>query len=141
MSKRKGWDELSETYRRRLSRNGVTRAGYESGSSIKAARGHANTPERPEDAYTTRGKQRFKRYLERVSGMRKEMIDRKVRLFGGRFKFNDERSRQFIMEGGTDVPAPGPKELRDALDMTDDQIEALLHDPDADKKWRFLWYH
>lgn len=141
MSKRKGWSELSEAYRKRLSRGGIDRASYENGASIQKARGHANTPERPEDAYTTRGKQRFKRYLERVGGMRKQIIDRKVRLFGQIFGFNEERSRQYVMEGGTEVPAPGPKELRDALHMTDDELVATLHDPDIDRKWRFLWYH
>lgn len=45
-SKRKGWEELSPTYRRRLTRQGVTPEAYARGESIRAARGHSRTPER-----------------------------------------------------------------------------------------------
>ena len=42
---RKGWDSLSPSYRRRLSRNGITRARYERGHKLDVARGHGGTPE------------------------------------------------------------------------------------------------
>ena len=42
---RKSWDSLTPTYRHRLERGGVTRSQYESGASLKAARGHRATPE------------------------------------------------------------------------------------------------
>lgn len=45
-SRRKGWSELSPSYRARLERNGVTESQYTSGASIRSARGHAVTPER-----------------------------------------------------------------------------------------------
>ena len=37
---RKGWDALSDAYRGRLLRGGVTRAGYESNLPLQGARGH-----------------------------------------------------------------------------------------------------
>jgi hypothetical protein len=141
MSKRKGWSELSEAYRKRLERGGVNKSAYERGDSITKARGHSSTPERPADAYTIRGRARFKSYLERVGGLRKKIIDRKVRMFSDRFKWNEERAREYIMQGGTEVPKPGRMQLQAALDMTDDEIEELLHDPNIDDEWKFLWYH
>lgn len=141
MSRRKGWSELSDAYRKRLERGGLNKTSYERGDSIQKARGHASTPERPSDAYTLRGRARFRAYLERVGGLRKKMIDRKVQLFSNRFKWDEERSRTHIMEGGTDIPKPGRMQLQAALDMTDDEIEELLQDPNVDEQWRFLWYH
>jgi len=37
---RKGWDALSETYRKRLQNKGISRSAYESGASLNLARGH-----------------------------------------------------------------------------------------------------
>lgn len=37
---RKGWDQLSEAYRNRLVRNGITRTDYDQGASLGKARGH-----------------------------------------------------------------------------------------------------
>lgn len=47
---RKGWSNLSESYRTRLGKAGISQRDYEQGRSIRAARGHAKTPERPRDA-------------------------------------------------------------------------------------------
>jgi len=44
-SGRKGWQSLSPGYRSRLERKGITKAQYESGVNLSAARGHAKTPE------------------------------------------------------------------------------------------------
>ena len=46
----RSWDGLSETYRLRLQRAGMSRRLYESGASLRGARGHAGTPERPNRA-------------------------------------------------------------------------------------------
>lgn len=40
MASRKGFDDLSDAYRRRLIRAGIDKAAYERGESLKAARGH-----------------------------------------------------------------------------------------------------
>jgi hypothetical protein len=42
---RKGWDALSDSYRSRLSRQGVNKQAYESGQSLHKARGHVSQPE------------------------------------------------------------------------------------------------
>lgn len=44
---RKGWDQLSDTYRERLERSGISRSDYSSGASLASARGHGSTPEKP----------------------------------------------------------------------------------------------
>src|SRR3954470_14006488 len=44
---RKGWSALSPGYRTRLEKAGISKRDYEKGQSIQAARGHAQTPERP----------------------------------------------------------------------------------------------
>jgi hypothetical protein len=52
---RRVWESLSDNYRNRLSRNGITREAYERGDSLKAARGHKPgvTPEHPSDIKTS----------------------------------------------------------------------------------------
>lgn len=47
MATRRGWSSLSDSYRARLSRHGITQAKYESGASLSGARGHKATPEHP----------------------------------------------------------------------------------------------
>lgn len=42
---RKGWDALSDNYRRRLQRKGISKSAYESGSSLHKARGHSQAEE------------------------------------------------------------------------------------------------
>lgn len=42
---RKAWEQLSPSYQRRLARAGITPEQHESGSDIRSARGHRNTPE------------------------------------------------------------------------------------------------
>ncbi|MER6050036.1 hypothetical protein ABT168_21750 [Streptomyces sp. NPDC001793] len=44
------WKGLDKNYRARLEKAGIDRAAYESGVSLKSARGHRETPERPEEA-------------------------------------------------------------------------------------------
>ncbi|MGI8309036.1 hypothetical protein [Saccharopolyspora hattusasensis] len=60
---RKSWNSLSDAYRRRLERGGISRQAYESGASLSKARGHAATPERPADARRNPG--RYADYLAR----------------------------------------------------------------------------
>lgn len=45
MAKRKGWDDLSPAYRKRLSNKGISKRSYTQGASIKSARGHKTTHE------------------------------------------------------------------------------------------------
>lgn len=59
MATRKGWSNLSPTYRQRLERSGIDKAGYDKGAHLSGARGHASTPEHP----LSSGKPTPKRYL------------------------------------------------------------------------------
>lgn len=124
-----------------MERGGITKRDYESGISLSAARGHSATPERPSQAYSKSGRERYRTYLERIGKVRDKVIDRKVRLFSARFKWDEKRARDYIMEGGADVPKPSRKQLEKVLEMSDDEIEELLNDPNIDEQWRFLWYH
>ena len=68
---RKGWESLSPVTRRRYERKGVTKAYYEAGGSLKIARGHGSTPERPERA--ARKPHLYGDYLSRSVARRKAM--------------------------------------------------------------------
>ena len=63
MARRKGWENLSPSYRQRLERAGVDRVHYEIRSNLKAARGHSVTPERPSVAIKNPG--RYRDYIAR----------------------------------------------------------------------------
>lgn len=62
-SSRKGWDQLTPAYRKRLGNAGISARDYNNGASLTRARGHATTPERPERA--TRNPAKYGDYLER----------------------------------------------------------------------------
>lgn len=63
MARQRSWESLSPAYRERLSRNGISKAAYETGSPVTAARGHAKTPERPERA--AKNPQRYPEYIQK----------------------------------------------------------------------------
>ena len=78
---RRGWDDLSDTYRGRLERGGISRTGYERGESLSGARGHATTPERPERAES---KPEYQSYRE----LRQAIVDLKQAIWGTSGKFS-----------------------------------------------------
>ena len=71
-SRRKGWDSLSQSYRDRLSRNGITKERYDRGHKIDVARGHGETPEHGLKE-ARRNPVKYRKYLqkkERTGGQR-----------------------------------------------------------------------
>jgi hypothetical protein len=66
MARRKGWYELSDAYRDRLTRNGIGRNAYERGDSLSGARGHRATPERGMSS-AIRNPGRYQEYITRRS--------------------------------------------------------------------------
>lgn len=72
----RNWDSLSSGTQRRYERNGVSRAEYEAGVSLKAARGHAETPERPSEAL--KNPERYESYV----GIRAHVKALKIELYG-----------------------------------------------------------
>jgi hypothetical protein len=128
---RKGWAQLSDAYRKRLERGGISKAQYEAGESLSKARGHGKTPERP------RGKIDAKKYPEYVSKRRellRKVDERKREVFGDVNRWDAQRSALALRSN-----APSNAELEKLLDMTDDEIYALVYDDPTTYKW--LHYH
>ena len=149
MANRRVWSALSSDYRTRLMRSGITRETYEAGTSLKKARGHSETPERPADAI--RQPSRYQKYRLKMKGLQQQVLDRKAALYGDRFKYHDERARRYVFTGDplNDVKAPGVVKMTLMLTMTDDELEDETYqqalrdrdDPSGDDDWRFLFYH
>lgn len=91
MAKRRDWEALSESYRRRLERGGITRSAYESGASLSAARGHAKTPEKPERVAKNPGK--YADYTKRKAAPKtrsdSDRLARKTKAIGKRYDIPD----------------------------------------------------
>lgn len=68
---RRNWSDLSDGYRARLARAGIDRTAYESGESLKGARGHRSTPEHPREA--ERRPEQYKEYRARKAGLGKDI--------------------------------------------------------------------
>jgi hypothetical protein len=68
---RKSWDELSPGYRRRLERQGIGRLQHLAGESLRGARGHAETPERP-------GRLAYRQRVERAGQAIRLMRDQNI---------------------------------------------------------------
>lgn len=70
---RKGWDDLSTGYRKRLERGGITQQSYDSGVSLSKARGKAGEEQLRQDLATWKDKQRI------FYGRKPKEIDASVR--------------------------------------------------------------
>lgn len=85
---RKGWSSLSDNYRARLEKNGITKAKYEAGESIKKARGHSKTPERPSM------KGNFPQYQAERTRLTNIVVSKKHHFFSNKPKWNPKRASQ-----------------------------------------------
>lgn len=141
MPRRRVWSALSTSYRARLQRKGVTQAQYESGVSLKAARGHAQTPESP--AEYARHPDRFKRYRENRKGLVQRIQEKKDLLFGDRHKYDEKRSRRYVKEGDkeNEILPPTMKQLRFLDSLTLEEFDDWQYEHREDDDWGFLWYH
>jgi hypothetical protein len=90
MAGTRNWDSLSAGYRKRLQSNGITRRQYESGVSLSKARGHSQTPERPERA--TRNPGKYQAYEAKKLGIADKIQAFKKAKWGHRPKWNKDRS-------------------------------------------------
>ena len=127
---RKGWEALSAAYRKRLEKSGISRADYEGGASIKKARGHGITPERP-IGYNP---QQYPQYSQRRSSLERQVQARKEQVFGNSARWEAGRSMRAIRE-----KPPSMALLRWALQASDEEIyDAVREDPET---YRFLTYH
>jgi len=91
MAKSRSWQALSASYRSRLERGGITRAAYESGASVTAARGHARTPERPERA--AKRPADYPEYIQRTNKRKgtgsDDALRRQLKKLGDRYGISD----------------------------------------------------
>jgi len=143
----RNWDSLSPAYRARLTRSGISRSQYESGVSLSAARGHARTPEHPQDAYKQSGRQRYKDYRRERHGLVDQVVARKRELWGDRPRWNEDRARQYVSNGVKDTlghfSKPALKDLRRFLELTDDEAERVVAGDREfiEGEFNFTWYH
>lgn len=146
MARKRDWNALSSSYQSRLLRKGITQQAYESGASLKAARGHAHTPEHPEDVLKQPSK--YKKYMNKLKTLQQQAIERKEAIWGTRHKFNDRRSRERILRGEKPtINKPGVVALTRFLSESDETWEryvfmAAQGDLDViQDDWNALFYH
>lgn len=134
---RAGWDSLSDSYRGRLERSGVTRSDYERGESIAKGRGHSQTPEHPERAELH--PDRYREYVRRRTALEQQVIAKKEEAFRGSPKWNATRAARNVHK----VPHEGftkPPSIRLMKKFLDEDFDYDQVDW-ADDEWGFLYYH
>jgi hypothetical protein len=148
MARKRDWSALSPGYQSRLSRAGITRQAYESGVSLKAARGHAHTPEHPEEITQAKNHSKYKKYIAKLKKLQEEVIERKELVWGGRHKYNNRRARENVMRGvKPDFSKPGIRTLQKMLKASDQDWEYYViqagHGTEKaiEDDWGALLYH
>lgn len=91
--KTRNWNALNPEYRARLARGGITRADYNRGVSLSAARGHASAPENPN---RTGGES----YESRRRALARELTDLKRQLWGTSPNWNERNAKAKSTRGG-----------------------------------------
>lgn len=136
-SQRKPWESLSEAYRNRLEKAGITAREHAQGASIKTARGHARTPEHPREGIQK--PEKFKDWFDQREALVRRVAARKQRLFGTTRKYNGKRSRRLVREGADGKHPPSIAQLQWAVNASDDELLLTLESQDIDDS--FLFYH
>lgn len=137
----RNWNALSDSYRQRLERAGVSRREYERGVSLSSARGHATTPERPSQASPERHSDYFnrrERLINSIQSMKRE-------LYGTKEAFNSKRSREAIDKNPKTGRSRSIKELeraeRKIAAMVDGEDYEEFYDEPEDYDDDWLYYH
>lgn len=136
-TQRKPWESLSEAYRGRLERQGITAREHAQGASIKAARGHERTPEHPREGIQK--PEKFKDWFDQREALVQRVAAKKRRLFGSSRKFNGRRSMKLVREGSEGKHPPSIAQLQWAVNASDDELLSTLESQDYDDS--FLFYH
>lgn len=92
---RKGWEQLTPGYRQRLERAGISKRDYETGTSIRKARGHERTPERP----SAHKPSQFPQYETKRQQIINDLVAAKRRFFSDSPKWNPRKARANIAKG------------------------------------------
>jgi hypothetical protein len=149
MATRGTWESLSPTHRGRLSRNGITKTAYESGVSLKAARGHASTPEhgvREALKNPTKYKKYLNKKLKIVGGPTAATMHDKAYRSISRLKsykyYDDETVRANVYGGNTsesgDVPGMSYAHADWTSTATIQEIRSMAADQYKGNPW---YYH
>jgi hypothetical protein len=109
MAGRRNWETLSAAYRKRLQSAGVTKQQYESGESLEKARGHGETPERPERA--EKNPTKYQKYTAKKQKLIDEIQEFKIAKWSHRPKWNKGRSEMTVKKD------PGTGKLRGIRDL------------------------
>lgn len=91
----RNWDSLSQAYRSRLERGGITRRDYESGKSLSKARGHGTTPE-----HIGQGKQKsqYRKYYEHRQRLEAKLNKWKKDYFQGADRWDQAASEKQVSQ-------------------------------------------
>ena len=148
MAKRRVWSSLSPAYQARLSRAGITQTSYESGVSLRKARGHSETPEHPEEAI--RQPSKYQRYRQNVASLQHQVWDRKQRLFDTSYKWHEQRAKENVFrkvpKPEENMPVLGARAMRKMLAASDDEwyanvsVKSFTRGTLSDD-WNALFYH
>jgi hypothetical protein len=136
MAVRKPWASLSVSYRERLARKGITPERHRAGESLSEARGHARTPEHPQQA--DRDAARFRDWFATRRQLVRRLNQRKAQIWGDSHKYR-RYSANKITESGVNGKTPSNSLLRWALDASLEELELAAESGDDD--YGFLWYH
>lgn len=129
----RNWDALSPAYRHRLEKAGITKGAYQRGASLTAARGHKETPERPERAISN--PERYKEYLSRRRRLETRVISKKEKMFGNAKKYSRKRSAANVRNAPMHLLK---KFIEDPEPFEDMDLYAWEEDGDEEN---ILWYH
>lgn len=125
---RQGWGSLSAGYKNRLERSGISRSDYESGASLKGARGHSHTPENPSEAERHPGK--YKEYRARRKAIIDAVYDVKKAQYGNTPGWNAKTAIDSLNKG----PGGKPWTIAELREMAKKAEEAIAEDADLYSK-------
>jgi hypothetical protein len=129
---RKGWSSLSPGYRARLEKNGVSKGDYERGESIKSARGHKATPERPSQAISN--PTQYPVYQRERDKLVSDITNKKQHWFSTAPVWNPTRSANKFKKD-----PPSMAELRRWNSLSRDEWLDAIREDDTAKA--YLGYH
>jgi hypothetical protein len=127
---RKGWDQLSPQYKKRLEKSGITESDYNSGVSLQRARGHSRTPEHPHEMDKVKHRSYYMERLRLID----QLQSKKRRVFGDRPRWSENLSMNNIRQKRLTK-----NQMIAALAIPDEEIiDAILEAPE---EFEFFGYH
>lgn len=145
MARGRVWSTLSPAYRARLEKGGITKAQYEAGASLSAARGHRETPEHPSEAVKKPGK--FQSYNQRKDALIQAIQAYKDIQAGSAEKYDKQRSDDYVRyvtdKNGkvTKIERSITQLRRIAALMASGIVQEIAARGAVDDDARAFWYH